>query len=215
MASFRFPRRALAATAFAAVLGACSSTPVDRFYTLSGGPATAAPPAGGAAPLYFEMRPVTVPAQLRRPQMVVSTGEGTIDLEEHHRWAGPLAEEIGNSLSLGIAARLGGVDVYRSAAPDGSTLYRIGADVQRFESRPGSLALLDVVWSVRRLDGSQVGGPMQTCRSVFQEPVGMGHDALVAGHRAALDKLAATIAQAVRAQQAGQVGGQAPACPAG
>ncbi|RNF32057.1 hypothetical protein NM04_03830 [Massilia aurea] len=211
MTSFPFPRRALVATAFAAVLGACSSTPVDRFYTLSGGPATATPPAASAAPLYFEMRPVTVPAQLRRPQMVVSTGEGTIDLEEHHRWAGPLAEEIGNSLSLGIAAWLGGVDVYRSAAPDGSTLYRIGADVQRFESRTGSLALLDVVWSVRRLEGSQPGGQMQTCRSVFQEPVGMGHDALVAGHRAALDKLSATIAQAVRAQAEGQ----APACPAG
>jgi hypothetical protein len=200
---------------FAAALGACGSTPVDRFYTLGGGPATATPPAGIAAPLYFEMRPVTVPAQLRRPQMVVSSGSGTIDLEEHHRWAGPLADEIGNSLSLGIAARLGGVDVYRSAAPDGSTLYRIGADVQRFESRPGELALVDVVWSVRRLDAGEVGGQMLTCRSVFQEPVGMGHDALVAGHRAALDKLSATIAQAVRAQQEVRVGGPAPACPAG
>jgi hypothetical protein len=205
------PCRLFAAAAIAAALAGCGSAPVDRFYTLGGGPAAATPPAVSAAPLYFEMRPVTVPAQLRRPQMVVSTGEGTIDLEEHHRWAGPLAEEIGNSLSLGIAARLGGVDVYRSAAPDGSTLYRIGADVQRFESRPGSLALLDVVWSVRRLDGSQPGGQMQTCRSVFQEPVGMGHDALVAGHRAALDKLSATIAQAVRAQ----ADGRAPACPAG
>jgi len=211
MTSSTIPWRLFAVAALTATLAACSSTPVDRFYTLSGGTAAGSPPAASAAPLYFEMRPVTVPAQLRRPQMVVSTGEGTIDLEEHHRWAGPLAEEIGNNLSLGIAARLGGVDVYRSAAPDGSTLYRIGADVQRFESRPGSLALLDVVWSVRRLDGNQPGGRMQTCRSVFQEPVGMGHDALVAGHRAALDKLSATIAQAVRAQAEGQ----APACPAG
>lgn len=190
----------------AAVLSGCGSTPVDRFYTLSGGPATAAPPAAGAAPLYFEMRPVTLPAQLRRPQMVVSAGDGRIDLEEHHRWAGPLAEEIGNSLSFGIAAQLGAVDVYRSAAPKGSTLYRIGADVQRFESRPGSYALVDAVWSVRRLDE----GEIQTCRSVIQEPVGLGHDALVAGHRAALAKLSATIAAAVRGQAAGAV----PACPA-
>lgn len=208
MTSFPFPCRSrattLAAAAFTVALAACSSTPVDRFYTLSGGPATATPPAGSAAPLYFEMRPVTVPAQLRRPQMVVSTGEGTIDLEEHHRWAGPLAEEIGNSLSLNIAARLGGVDVYRSAAPDDSTVYRIGADVQRFESRPGAYALVDAVWSVRRLDGSAV----QTCRSVFQEPVGTGHDALVAGHRAALGKLAAAIAANVR----GQAEGRAPGC---
>lgn len=201
------PCRAFAATMCVAALAACGSVPVDRFYTLAGGAAAVAPPAAGPAPLYFEMRPVTVPAQLRRPQMVVSSGDGRIDIEEHHRWAGPLAEEIGNSLSLGIAARLGGVDVYRSAAPDDSTLYRIGADIQRFESRPASHALLDAVWSVRRLDGGQ----MQTCRSVFQEPVGIGHDALVAGHRAALDKLSATIAMAVRAQAEGRT----PACPAG
>ena len=204
MMPYTSPWRLIATASFTAALAACSSTPVDRFYTLGGGSATVTPPAAGAAPLYFEMRRVTVPAQLRRPQMVVSTGEGTIDLEEHHRWAGPLAEEIGNSLSLNIAARLGGVDVYRSAAPDDSAVYRIGADVQRFESRPGAYALVDAVWSVRRLDGSAV----QTCRSVFQEPVGTGHDALVAGHRAALDKLAAAIAANVR----GQAEGRAPGC---
>ena len=199
------PRRLLA-TALLAALAGCSSTPVDRFYTLSGGPATVVPALATAAPLYFEMRPVTLPGQLRRPQMVISRGDGRIDLEEHHRWAGPLAEEIGNSLSFGIAAQLGAVDVYRAAAPKGSTLYRIGADVQRFESAPGSYALVDAVWSVRRLDG----GEIQTCRSVFREPVGLGHDALVAGHRAALAKLSATIAAAVRGQAAGAV----PACPA-
>lgn len=201
------PRRPLAALLFAtAVLlaGCGSNPPSDSFYTLGGGSATAVPPASGAAPLYFEMRPVTVPAQLRRPQMVVASGAGRIELEEHHRWAGPLAEEIGNSLSLDIAALLGGVDVYRSAAPEGSTVYRIGADVQRFESRLGEYALVDAVWSVRRLDGSAV----QTCRSVFQEPVGAGHDALVAGHRAALDRLAAAIAANVR----GQVEGKTPGC---
>lgn len=198
--------RTLAATMLAAGLAACGSTPVDRFYTLSGGPATVAPQAPTSAPLYFEMRPVTLPGQLRRPQMVVSSGDGRIALEEHHRWAGPLAEEISNSLSFGIAAQLGAVDVYRSAAPKASTVVRIGADVQRFESHPGQYALVDAVWSVRMLDGGEV----QTCRSVVQEPVGNGHDALVAGHRAALARLAATIALAVR----GQAEGRAPVCPA-
>ena len=211
MMSFPIRRRACAATVSAGLLAAavagCGSTPVDRFYTLSGGPATVVPATAAAAPLYFEMRPVTLPGQLRRPQMVVSSGDGRIDLEEHHRWAGPLAEEIGNSLSFGIAAQLGAVDVYRSAAPKGGAVYRIGADVQRFESRPGEYALVDAVWSVRMLDGGEV----QTCRSVFREPVGGGHDALVAGHRAALAKLSATIAVAVR----GQAEGRAPACPAG
>jgi hypothetical protein len=48
---------------------------------------------------------------------------------------------------------------------------------------------------------------VQTCRSVFRENVGAGYDALVAGHRAALGKLAGAIAGAVRAQAQGAVPG--------
>ena len=202
-------RRALVVTMVAvpALLAACASTPTDQFYTLSGGAATAVPPASSVAPVFFEMRPVTIPAQVRRPQMMVSGEGGTIELLEHHRWAGPLADEITTGLSLGIAADLGGVDVYRNPEPAGSALYRIGANVQRFESKPGDYALIDAVWNVRKVDG----GVVQTCRSVFQEKVGTGYEALVAGHRAALSKLAAAIAQGVRTQAAGG----APACPAG
>lgn len=193
-----------AALSLLLALAGCASTPNDQFYTLSGGAATAAPAATTAAPLYFEMRPVTVPAQVRRPQIVTSSADGRVDLEEHHRWAGPLADEIGTGLSLGIAAELGAIDVYRSPAPKGSTLYRIGANIQRFESVPGSYALIDAVWNVRKLDDSEV----LTCRSVLREPVGAGYDALVAGHRAALAKLSAAIAASVR----GQAEGRAPGC---
>jgi len=157
------------------------------------------PPAAASAPLFFEMRPVTIPAQVRRPQLMVAGEAGKIELMEHHRWAGPLADEITTGLSLGIAANLGGVDVYRNPAPTGSTLYRIGANIQRFESKEGSYALIDAVWNVRKVDG----GSVQTCRSVFQENVGPGYEALVAGHRAALAKLAAAISAGVRSQVAG------------
>lgn len=201
MTLFIQARRALIGAALAAplLLAGCSSTPTDQFYTLSGGAATVVPSAAASAPLFFEMRPVTIPAQVRRPQLMVSGDGGKIELIEHHRWAGPLADEITTGLSLGIAAELGGVDVYRNPAPAGSTLYRIGANIQRFESKDGSYALIDAVWNVRKVDG----GAVQTCRSVFQENVGPGYEALVAGHRAALAKLAAAIAAGVRSQVAG------------
>lgn len=181
------------------LLAGCASVDSDRFYTLAGGPSVTAPASGGA-PLYFEMRPVTIPAQVRRPQLVVTEGQGRVDLKEHERWAGPLDDEITQGLSLAIAARLGAIDVYRNPAPAGSALYRIGANVQRFESRLDGHALIDAVWSVRKLDGA----PVLTCRSVLHEPVGAGYAALVAGHRAALDRLAAAIADGVRRQAAGQ-----------
>lgn len=183
-----------------ALLAGCASAPPDQFYTLANGAAANAAAPVAAQPMYIEMRPVTVPDQVRRNQMVVGTGSGQVDLLEHHRWASQLDDQIGNALSLGIAAQLGAVDVYRNPAPKGVTVYRIGANVMRFESVLGEYALVDAVWSVRRVGSEMV----QTCRSVYREPVGGGHAALVAGHRAALAKLSARIADGVSRQAAGQ-----------
>jgi uncharacterized lipoprotein YmbA len=187
-----------ACLASATLLAACASPVPDHFYTLSGGAdvAAAAPgPAPAAAePVYIEMLAVNVPAQVKRKEMVVSEGAGKVDLLEHHRWAGPLADEIGNALSQRVTARLGAIDVYRTPVPPGAAPWRISTNVQRFESAPGSYALVDATWSVRRVGSDAV----LTCRSVLREPVGSGYDALVAGHRAALDKLGDAIAVAVR-----------------
>lgn len=196
--------RALGAAAIVALLAGCASAPPDQFYTLTdsaaAAPAAAAP---AAAPLYIEMRPVTVPDQVRRNQMVVAKGDGQVDLLEHHRWASKLDDQIGSALSLGIAAQLGAVDVYSNPAPPGAAVYRISASVQRFESKLDDYALIDTVWSVRRTGEREV----LTCRSVFREAAGSGHAGLVAAHRAALGKLSARIADGVRGQAAGQVAG--------
>jgi hypothetical protein len=191
------------ALATAALLAGCASAPPDQFYTLAGGavPAPLAAPETATGKLYVELVPVNVPAQVRRNQLVVGNGgDGRVELLEHHRWAGPLPDEIGNALSLGITARLGAIDVYRTPRPDGVAVYRISASVQRFESVPGSHALVDAVWSVRQVGG----GSVLTCRSVLREEVGQGYDALVAGHRTALGKLAEAVAAGVRDQAAGR-----------
>jgi len=218
--TFAGKAQALGAVAIVALLAGCASAPPDQFYTLTdsaaAAPAAAAP---AAAPLYIEMRPVTVPDQVRRNQMVVAKGEGQVDLLEHHRWASKMFEQvdllehhrwasklddqIGSALSLGIAAQLGAVDVYSNPAPPGAAVYRISASVQRFESKLDDYALIDTVWSVRRTGEREV----LTCRSVFREAAGSGHAGLVAGHRAALAKLSARIAEGVRSQAAGQVAG--------
>ena len=131
--TFAGKAQALGAAAIVAALAGCASAPPDQFYTLTdsaSAPATTAPP---AAPLFIEMRPVTVPDQVRRNQMVVAKGDGQVDLLEHHRWASKLDDQIGSALSLGVAAQLGAVDVYSNPAPPGVPVYRISASVQRFE----------------------------------------------------------------------------------
>jgi len=199
------PIRAALTIGTAALLAACASPVPDHFYTLSGSaPAAAAPaatPVAGApgGQIYIEMLAVNVPAQVKRNQLVVTTGAGQVDMLEHHRWIGPLADEIGHALSLQVSAELGAIDVYRTPYPPGAAPYRISTNIQRFESLPGQYALVDATWSVRQVGNTQV----LTCRSVLREPVGQGYDALVAGHRAALAKLGSAIAAAVRKGPAG------------
>jgi uncharacterized lipoprotein YmbA len=187
--------QAAACIGMAALLAACATTDTDHFYTLNGAaaaPPSASPAAGGQ--IYIEMLAVNVPAQVKRKELVVATGAGQVDMLDHHRWIGPLADEIGHALSLQVSGELGAIDVYRTPYPAGAAPYRISTNVQRFESVPGQYALIDATWSVRRVGSETV----LTCRSVLREPVGQGYDALVAGHRAAIVKLGNAIAAAVR-----------------
>lgn len=188
------------------VLGGCASTPPERFYSLSSGMGywpVAAVPAG----FYIELPAVTVPPQVARSQLVVNSGVDRVELLEQERWSAPLAAEIGLALSLAVSGELGTIDVARTPVQDGMPVYRITANVQRFESVPGRHALADVVWSVRRRGGTEV----RTCRSVAREAVGPGYEALVAGHRRAMASVAAGIAHTLRGQAAG---GGIGACPA-
>jgi uncharacterized lipoprotein YmbA len=183
----------LAALCAAALLAsACGSVVPDRFYTLAG-PARAAPRAAPAQ-FYIELMPVAVPQQVARPQFVVTTGPGQVALLEHERWSAPLADEVGHALSDEVSRVLGAIDVYRTPHPATSPVFRIYVNVQRFESAPGAHAGVEATWSVRALpDGVPV-----TCHSTIEEPVAAGYEALVAGHRRALQRLSADIADVVR-----------------
>jgi len=191
-----------AAVAAALSLAGCASAPPERFYSLSNG---MAPASGVADPGYFiEVQNVSVPQQVARSQLVVTSGEGRIDVLEQERWSSPPASEIGQALSLAVSGELGAIDVFRTQPPEKATVYRISTGVLRFESAPGKYALLDAVWSVRQAGSTQV----LTCRSTAREDVAAGFDALVIGHRRALARVATDIAKAVRSQAAGK-----GACP--
>jgi uncharacterized lipoprotein YmbA len=212
-----------AAVVAALALAACSSPPA-RFYTLS--PADAAAPVRSAPanPAFLiEVPSVGVPEQVAKNQLVVQKNAAQVDVLEQERWAAPPADEIRRALSDDLAAQLGTIDVANSAYPAGVPVYRISVNVQRFESWPGKRAAIDAVWSVRAL-GTQA---VMTCRTSVAEPVGDGYDALVAGHRRALDVIASQAASGVRAMAARRaatpasaVSGKAPAlapvlpCPA-
>ncbi|MFL9885374.1 PqiC family protein [Paraburkholderia agricolaris] len=208
-------------------MAACSS-PSSRFYTLGadGAPAGSAAPVSArtAAPAWLiEVAPIDVPPQVAKNQLVVQTGPTQVKVLEQERWASLPGDEIRRALSTSLTQQLGTIDVYGTAYPDTTPVYRVSMNVQRFESWPGSHALIDAVWSVRAVRGTAV----MTCRSVVSEPVSGGYDALVDGHRAALQRVALQVASGVQAMAAAGAGAgaakggsagkgvgiAAPACP--
>ena len=195
----------------ALTLAGCASAPL-HYYTLVP-PATdptsdAASSSPAMASLPFELLPVTVPAQVDQPQLVVRDGSQGVALLNGERWIAPLDDELRSALSTDLAHQLHSEDV--SALPGSDKpLLRIKLDVRRFDSLPGSYALIDATWSVRVMHGASGQGSAVSCNSRVSETVGAGYDALVQGHQRAIGRLAAQIAAV--AQSLGN--GQTPACP--
>ena len=209
----RFPRLprsltrgALYAGAIAGMvaLAACSS-PSSRFYTLgdvsgsNGVQTVASSVRTSQAPAWLiEVAPIDVPPQVAKTQLVVQTGPTQVKVLEEERWASLPGDELRRALSTNLTQQLNTIDVYGTAYSDATPVYRVSMNVQRFESWPGSHALIDAVWSVRAVRSTAV----MTCRSVVSEQVGSGYDALVDGHRRALQRVAAQVAGAVQAMAA-------------
>jgi uncharacterized protein len=195
-----------AALAALLVMSACSS-PSSRFYTLGADGATNAQAAPAplatartlAAPSWMiEVAPIDVPPQVAKNQLVVQTGPTQVKVLEEERWASLPGDEIRRALSTDLTQQLNTIDVYGTAHPNATPVYRVSMNVQRFESWPGSHALIDAVWSVRSVSSNAV----MTCRSVVNQRVGDGYDALVDGHRQALLTISTQVAAAVKAMAA-------------
>src|SRR5215469_17508529 len=142
------PLRAVVVLTSLAILGAgCSSTPPARFYTLS----STSTPAVASSELSMAVGPVTVPAVVDRPQIVVSLGPNSVWLDEFNRWAAPLQDDIARVVAENLVAMLGTPRVARASQPVSAGFsYRAVIAVESFESVPGEAARLDAVWTVSR-----------------------------------------------------------------
>jgi uncharacterized protein len=183
---------ATAALGILVVLAAGCASPASRFYTLSAANA----PAATTSNLSVVVGPVSVPAVVDRPQIVVTTGPNQVRPEEFNRWAAPLQNSIARVIAENLVAMLGTPRVILSSQTLGAdTDYRAAIEVQRFESATGEAAILDAVWTVSRAkDGRSLTG-----RTTVQEVTSdKSYDALAAAHSRALARLSLDIADSVR-----------------
>jgi uncharacterized lipoprotein YmbA len=184
--------------------GCGSSSQRVEFYTLNpltGMSAEANSPATDQK-LSIGVGPVEIPEILDRPQIVTRSGPNKLNIDEFHRWAGPLDARFARVLAENIALLLATdrVAVYPWEI-DFKPHYRIALDIRYFEGQLGENVLLDVVWRVSGQD-SQMIQAVKT--SVIKEPVSApDYDALVAAKSEAITHLSRQIAQEIRKLQSG------------
>jgi uncharacterized lipoprotein YmbA len=177
---------------FALVAGTGCASPRSNFYTLD----SAAKPVTTGADYSVAVGPVSVPAAVDRPQIVVRIAPNRVAIDEFHRWVSPLPDAIARVVAENLAAMLGTPHVTGFSRPTAAgARYRVLIDVLRFESAPGDAATLDAVWTVR----SAKDGATHSGRTTVSEPVpGREYSALAAAHSRALGRLSAELAGAIR-----------------
>jgi len=173
---------------------ACASTsPTPQLFTLS----PLAKPASETSILTVTVGPVSLPAAVDRPQLVLSVAPNQVTVDEFNRWASPLKVDIARVVAENLSALLG--SPYVSVFPQSVSLlpsYRVAIDVLRFESVPGETAKLNAIWSVRlTADGEIREGGGTTLAEPVRENT---YAALIAAHSRMLAVLSGDIAAAVR-----------------
>lgn len=178
------------------IVAACASSPPSRFYTLAP-TASAGAPAALASKLSVAVGPVSIPAVVDLPQIVVSTGPNQVSIDEFNRWASPLQNNISRTVAENLVLLLGTPRVSQfQQSLNADADYRVAIEVQTFESAPGEAATLNAVWLVRRTRD----GKAETGRTSAREPApDKGFDALAAAHSRALSRMSQDIADAIRA----------------
>jgi len=186
-------RTAFAFVCILIVLGAgCAASPPSRYYTLR----AASGPTAPSSNFSIAVGPVSVPAVVDRPQIVVDIGPNQVRLEEFNRWAAPLQSNIARVVADNLVVFLGTPRVTVSTQGLGADAdYRAAIEVQSFQSSPGESAALDAVWTVRRTKDGKAETGRTAARETVQE---RGYDALAAAHSRALARLSQDIANAVR-----------------
>jgi len=183
------------------IAGCGTSAPV-HFYALSANAISPAPPAPSTN-VSIAVGPVWMSEAVDRPQIVLSTGANSMDLEEFSRWAAPLPGNIAQVIAENLVRLLGTprVAVYPQG-PISDPDFRIELVMLRFHSAPGDAASMEALWTIRMKSPGQTLSGRTVLREVLK---GASIEELVAAHSTALATFSRVLADAISANiQAGK-----------
>jgi uncharacterized lipoprotein YmbA len=174
-----------------ACLSGCKSHPA-RFYALT----VTSTPTQSPLTVSVAVGPVSVPAAVDNPRIVLSLAQNELRPDEYNRWAAPLQEDIARTVAANLVMLLGTDRVTLATNTAGPVPdYRSSIEIDRFESMLGQEVTIEAAWSVKRT----VDGAVHAGRTIAHQNVaGNEFRALAAAHSLAVGRVSKDIAQAVR-----------------
>jgi uncharacterized lipoprotein YmbA len=151
----------------------------------------------GEQNLSIAVGPVDFPDYLNRPQMVIRQNQNELELEEFHRWAGPLKEDFSSVLAENLSVlfssdRIAVFPWSRFVPAD----YQVAVRVIRFDGEPGESASLVAQWSILKKEAKEV---LFVKSSSFTEPtIKNGYKALVEAQSRTVEALSREIGAAIK-----------------
>ena len=184
--------RVAAAVLLGVFVHGCRLSRPARFYTLT----SVVSPAPSQSKLFIVVGPVSVPGTVDRAEMVVSAGANELRVDEFHRWASSLQDNLSRVVAQNLATMVGTPRVVLSAeASNAEPDYRVAIEVLAFDSSLGRFAALDAVWTVRRSGN----GPSETRRTSVRENVADAtYEALAAAHSRTVAQMSRQIADCIQ-----------------
>lgn len=181
-------RIAVAGLLISLLLGACSSSPPSRFYTLSA--LETDTPQSGETGRLLGLGPFRMPDYLNRSQIVTRSGDAAMLIDEFVRWSEPLALALPRILAANIDNQLADTGVvvfpYEPFIRD-QLDYRLVGDINRFDADREGRVVLDVQWAVSD-HGGEIAVAVRRSRYLAQaEQLGEPGAVIAAMNRALAD----------------------------
>jgi len=178
-----------------ALLTGCSVTKPSMYYLLtpvegqSTGVVSTPSPAVGIGP-------VTFPAYLDRPEIVIRSNGNELNYAGSNRWAEPLKTAFSRTLAENLSIILPTDRTVIHPWPRTTVLdYRVIVDVTRFDADAGGTVTLTTAWELIRFSDSTV---MKRNKATYTEAAGStAYPAVVAAQSRAVEGLSRDIAAAI------------------
>ena len=191
------------------LLVGCSS-PKPTLYSFNAAPIPQATSAAKSTRIM--VGPVTLPAMVDRPQLVLQNANNTVQVYEYHRWANTLKGDVGDVIASNIAQALMISNVWNFAQSTQTNFdYQVFVDVQNIDTKLSGRVEVDVLWMIKSAPTTKPSSKASALttrsgalakpimgRSLVQEQVtASGFEAVVAAQSRAFSKVGQEIARSI------------------